>query len=313
MDDLRLIENLGRDVPAWTDDDLTGARGRLLAEIEAASTGASTGTSTGTATGPAVPRPRRRRRVLGGLIGTAVAAAVAALVVLATTVFTGTDHTAVQPPTIDAASQQALLAAAAVVDKQPNVVPRPDQFLYVPSGSGAATWYSIDGTHDGLSIDGTERTSYPGCRNGKQLVGGNYPGLRPQPCTPLPAYLPDLPTDPQRLLRYMEKHFYTDPKDPNNVGKSVMDLVNEHYLRPAQWAALFEAFTQFPGLRVHQHATDNAGQPAFGIGWSASGNRNGELFFDPHTYRYTGMRTGNVKSGDVVGPMSIVDHAGQRP
>jgi hypothetical protein len=313
MDDLRLIEDLGRDVPAWTDDDLAGARAALAAEIGGAA-------PAGSASPAAVDRPFRwRRRVLGALVSAAVAAAVAVLVVLATTVFVGSDHTAVQPPTIDTATRQALLAAADTAGRQPDVVPRPDQFLYVSDGPGVEAWYSIDGTHDGMDFGslpqgGSGTTVIPGCRNGRQAVtkGGRFmPGVT-QPCTPDPAYLPDLPTDPQQLMTYLEKHDHASADDPNTVGKSVWDLVHSHYLRPSQWAALFQALAQLPGLRVHQHATDPAGHPAFGISWTNAYGDDGELFFDPHTFRFTGLEAGKGK-GIETGPMAIVDRPGDRP
>jgi hypothetical protein len=310
VDDLRLIEDLGRDVPAWTEGDLAGARGRLLAEIGGAR--------------PAAPSPARwRRRVLGGLVSAALAAAVVVLVVLATTVFGGSDRAAVQPPTIDTATRQALLAAAAAVAAQPDVVPRPDQYLYVreqPYGGGPVgeAWYSVDGIHDGMQIGpwpagGTVREPLPGCRDGRAAVtkGGTImPGVTVA-CTPDPAYLPDLPTDPQQLMVYLHKHYNARADDPNSVGMSVYTLVAAHYLRSVQWAALFQALAQLPGLRVHQHVTDPAGRPACGIGWSASYGRSGELFFDPHTYRYTGLWAG--RGGDEIGPTAIVDHPGDRP
>jgi hypothetical protein len=309
MDDLRLIEDLGRDVPAWTDDDLAGARAALAAEIGGAA-------PAGSASLAAVDRPFRwRRRVLGALVSAAVAAAVAVLVVLATTVFAGSDRAAVQPPTIDTATRQALLTAAGTVGRQPDVVPHPDQFLYVSktvsNGSQEEEWYSIDGAHDGLIIEGTTRTPIEACRNGVAMVHGNYQGLRPQPCTPMPAYLPGLPTDPQQLMVYLEKHFGARANEPNTIGRSVDELVDNHYLRSAQWAALFQAVAQLPGLRVHQHATDPAGRPAFGLSWSDPYSTGGELFFDPHTLRYTGDWAG--KGGSTTGTMAIVDHPGDRP
>lgn len=309
MDDLRLIEDLGRDVPPWTEGDLAGARSVLLAEIEDAGPA-----------GPAAPPPVRwRRRMLGGLVSAAVAAAVVVLVVLASTVFAGSDRAAVQPPTIDTATRQALLAAADTAGKQPDVVPRPDQYLYVSDGPGVEAWYSIDGIHDGMQIGpwpagGTVREPLPGCRHGRAAVtkGGKImPGVT-EACTPNPAYLPNLPTDPQGLMAYLKKYYHARADDPNTVGTSVWDLVHSHYLRSAQWAALFQALAQLPGLRVHQHATDLAGRPAFGISWSDSYGYDGELFFDPQTYRYTGL--GGGKGGSIeTGRVAIVDHPGERP
>jgi hypothetical protein len=69
----------------------------------------------------------------------------------------------------------------------------------------ARAWYSVDGTRDSLfrsTGDPMGTTipvmSQPGCRNG-QLVGP-----RPLPCTPLPAYRTDLPTDVDGMQRRLE-------------------------------------------------------------------------------------------------------------
>jgi hypothetical protein len=46
------------------------------------------------------------------------------------------------------------------------------------------------------------------------------------------------------------------------MGKDVLALTDEHYLRPQSRAALFEAATKVPGLKVVEHAVDGAGRSA---------------------------------------------------
>jgi len=107
MDEMILLREL-RPEPARTD--LERVRSWLLTEIQA-------------------ERPHRRRRV-GLMAGLALAAAVVATVVLVPW-----DRITGSAPTSASADPVVLLSdAAAYADSQPFVVPRPDQFVFVPPG-----------------------------------------------------------------------------------------------------------------------------------------------------------------------------------
>ena len=90
------------------------------------------------------------------------------------------------------------------------------KFLYVRDGRYQA-WLSMDGKHDGkiISTDGT--TFVGGCVNGQARSEGNYTGLKFQPATVTPAYLPDVPTTEPALLSYIEQN----GGDTNGAGKEI--------------------------------------------------------------------------------------------
>lgn len=303
MDEIRLLRQLGQEVPPATPEQLAGPRDRLLAAMTAASP---------------VPAGARRttrrgwRLVLGGMAAAGVAAAVASVVVLAP------DQLGGDVPAARADASQVLRNAAAAALRRSDDAPRPDQFVYSRSQEGQATresWLSVDGTRDGLiretTTDGGMRAVIPGCRNGRAAVvkGGQVlPGLT-QPCSPEPAYRPDLPTDAAAMRDYLAEHASGEPGSVNSVGKDVFHLAGK-YLRPQSRAALYEAAAAVPGLRAVENVRDGAGRPGIGIAWPST-NGSGEivLVFHPETYELLGIS--GVAGTFAVVVLTVVDEVGQ--
>ncbi|MEU5562514.1 CU044_5270 family protein [Micromonospora musae] len=304
MDDLRLVRELTGNTPLPTTDDLAPARGRLLAGMGAEQHG-------GEAAHRPMRRTRRVRRLLLASWATAgVAAAVAAVLVLAP------DRIGGQVPAAHAEAAQVLHGAAAAALRLPDVQPRPDQFIYTKIRSGDSTnelWLSVDGTHDGLSrqtpAGGFDNIPLPGCRDGRAAVtkGGRINPRQTEPCTPSPAYLPDLPTDPDAMLDYLNESYRGEPGDSNAMGKDVHHLLSSKYLRPQVRAALFEAAARIPGLAVVPDVEDGAGRPGIGIAWSHEG-RSGVLVFDEESDTFLGMADTSAML-----EIAVVDEVGQRP
>jgi hypothetical protein len=297
MDDLHVIEALRPAAPLPTAGELAGARGRLVAEFATTGKGA------------------RQRLWLAGATAAAAAAVVAAVVV--------PSNSTPAPKVLDAA--QVLTDAAAAARTAPDVVPRPDQFVYIRTGGGAAgatdqMWLSIDGTHDGLIMNGSTATPDPGCRNGRQaVVDGDKASGATQPCQPRPAYDPNLPTDPAALLTYLNNGRPYDPSRPdewNLVGKAIGDLFTDSYVLPSKRAAVFQAAAKIPGLRVEANAPGGT----IGIAWPAAGGDSAtgstELLFRPTTYAYLGVTTvgahGEQGSSHLL-QTGIVDRPGELP
>lgn len=259
------------------------------------------------------PRWWHRRRVLAPLSVAATVAAVAAAVLAFPATSVGD-----RAPTARADAAQVLLQAATVARNTSEVTPRADQYVYVRQ-PGAQVWLSVDGTHDGLTVgsDGT-RTTLPGCRNGTQLIAGNYTGLRPQPCTPMPAFQPALPTDADGMVSYLAGDAGPlDPAGVNRIGKQVQYLLSSTYLTAAQRAALFEAVARIPGLEVSEGATGPSGQRGTAVSWDGPGDGDSAvLLFDPASERllafYTRAADGSV-GGGTAGEPRIVDRAGVAP
>jgi len=274
MDEMQLLRELGDATPLVSATDLAPARARLTAATR--------------------PHPRRRRLAVYGVSVVGLAAAVFGVGALVPTGDGG--------PATASADQILQLAAAAALDA-PFVTPRPDQFVYLkakePDGSISEDWLSVDGTHDSI-VD--NNIPVPGCRNGKQQVvpdGKPIPGVT-EPCEPNPAYRPDLPTDANGMIAYLNK---IDGGNLNSTGKDMWELFWRSYLRPQTRAALFEAATKIDGLTVDPHAEDVAGRPGIKISWNRNGY-GGEFIIDAKTYAFLGS------DGLALLQMSIVDKAG---
>lgn len=252
---------------------------------------------------PAAKGSRRIRVVAGGLLA-------AAAISIGTLLLPSGPHSG----TGQAAAATILSQAAQATSLQSDVVPRADQFLYLKT-DGAEDWLSIDGTHNGgyVSSAGVKTVSY-GCRDGVTLEPE-----RPQPCTPQPAYLADLPATQDGMTAYLSR---TYGSDVNRTGKGIFDLLEFHYLRPAVRAALFRAATQFPGLSVVRDPA--LGPDVIGVRWTEGpssdpniGQSSATLLFDATTHAFAGIRTTGIKgeagAGGAPSATAIVDDVGQRP
>ncbi|WP_372668985.1 CU044_5270 family protein [Amycolatopsis kentuckyensis] len=254
----------------------------------------------------AARRPARRW-VWGSVTAAGLAAA-------ATAVFALTPAAPPAPPAA-AGPVEFLYRAAAAARAQPDVEPRPDQFLYtrtrLADGRENEFWASADGTHDGFEVLFGHESVIAGCRDGKRVQREGRGRTVTSRCEPRPAAHPDLPTDADAMLAYLHKSTYGEGDTRHDLGTEVVDLAGG-YLRPAARAALYEAVAKVPGLVARTDAQDAAGRPVLGITWSSTtehgiGNQD-EFLFDPVTFAYVGSGT----TGAVVG-QGIVDEVRQRP
>lgn len=286
MTDLQMIRDL--DDTGWpTPPRLQPAHDLLLAAIAAE-------------THPPRIRRRRsgrtRRSWRRGIVGAVVAAGAATVLAVTLTQVNSSSGGSAHPgpadrPTSANASVMPpaafLQKAAATAAAEPDAAPRADQFYYIRDGSYQA-WLSMDGAHDGQIISSGDTIAVPGCRNGQALVAGNYTGLRPQPCTPQPAYLADAPTTPTAMAAYLTGK--AGSANPNNIGKELMSIAEFNYLRPAARAALYEAVPLLPGLTLSSSTVLTNGTRAVAITWNFSGFQD-TLLFNPSSYAYLGMTT----------------------
>ena len=291
--------------------------------------GQSTLTGAAAALPPAFATTRVRRRsrqiAVAAAITTAAAAGIATVLVLApiTTLSPGSPG----GPPAQAAAAEILHRAAVAAGNEPDVQPRPAQYVYVRSqdaGGVREVWLSVDGTRDGLVRSRQATLPLPGCRNGRQVVVKGdrvLPGVT-EPCTPYPAYRPHLPTTTQAMLAYLRRDAGGDAgRTPetvlNSLAKTVLSLSGESYVRPRSRAALCEAAAKLPGMQVIPDAVDGAGRHGLGVAWTYSGGRM-TLVFQPSTYLFLGTHNDppNAESssgGTAILQRAIVDRVGQRP
>lgn len=277
MDDMQLLRDFAGPAGLPAREDLARKRAELLAAAASA-------------------RPRRRRVLWGGVTAAGLAAAAAAVVVL-------TPAGAPIAPVPEPEPVRILHAAAAKARALPDVIPRPDQFVYTKTrladGRENETWASVDGTHDGLSFVFGHETFVAGCHGGKSR------------CVPHPAAPANLPTDADGMLAYLHKSTYGEGDTLHDLGNEVVDLAGG-YLRPAVRAALYEAVAKMPGLVARTDAKDATGRAVLGITWHSTtehgiGNQD-EFLFDPVTFTYLGSGMFGV-----VVSQGIVDAVRQRP
>lgn len=301
MDDLQLVREFGADTPLPDAAAVASARADLLA-------------------GMGKDRHRLRLGMIGGsTVGIAAAAAAVAVIMGSTpepspqAAPPGIDTSAVDRPAVEtpADASRVLLMAATAARSQPDVQPRPDQFVYVrtgfPDGGVREFWGSVDGTRDGLIKQGGESIPMPGCRDGRaQAIKGTepLPGVTEE-CVVSPAYRPDLPTTVDGMLSYLDANASGMPGDVNARGKDVLFLISESYLRPAARAALYEAAARVPGLQTVPNAKDGAGRPGIGITWPVPKGSSKEaqqpvVVFDAETYAYLGTDYDSVQRLAVV-------------
>lgn len=320
MTELELLRELGDETPLPELNELDDARARLTRAISSDS---------GRAAEPLVRRAGRaqrpRRRLFAVATTAGLAAAAAAVLIVLPGVNARSGGSSLQsvasaptrrlPVLVHPTAAQVLDRAAFVALQTTTVTPSPDQFVYTETGGGGGqasqSWMSVDGLRD--SRIGTN--SIPGCVNGRPEV----PVVPPQPCTPSPAYFPDMPTQASGMLAYLEQtqavRGDTTPDDLNDLAKQVSYMLDTDYLLPAQQAALYEFLAQTPGITVQTGVTDAAGRPGIGVGWSFDGGKN-IVVFDPQTYTYLGTTTigiGGQVRGEALLTTAIVDSVGQLP
>lgn len=333
MSDLDVMTRLRPDAPLPSAAELAGARRRLLDAIAAEP--ASTRIAAGTVATIGLPeRKALRRRRHFALAGVA---AVAAASVAFFAIATSGPSSRPSKLAINLTSATFLDRAASAVVNEPPAPPEPGQFVYseteTPDGTVTETWLSADGSSAGLTR-WTSGSTAPGDPQGTDL--GSAPCSVAQAettkCFPTVGYFPDLPTDPNAVLAYLNEVGVVDtaggsPADApagwedNVIGKAVSQLMSSTYLLPAQEAALYKLMAETPGFQMVPSMTDAIGRSGVGIEWTFAGG-TGAIIFDPTTFAYLGTRTWPAGQpadlsapydGDALVNLAVVSNAGQQP
>ncbi|MEU0805730.1 CU044_5270 family protein [Streptomyces sp. NPDC005970] len=278
--------------------------------------------------GNPAPTPARasvRRNRLRPAFG-AVAATAAVTFVLLTP---SGQETGARPPVQTAATLLEDIALAAERDRTLGGI-RDDQFLYVESelaytlhekGRKARldpvhrreVWLSVDGLHTGLLREDNRLGEIP-----------LEPDLPLTKSSMNYRTLQALPTDPEQMLRWLNRVSRGGKSHDQNVFVQVGEMMQENVVPPAQSAALYRAAARIPGVVVISDAVDAAGRPGVAVARVDDGERQ-ELIFDKDTKQLLGERLvavedlpGGQKKGEVTGASAIleravVDEPGRRP
>jgi hypothetical protein len=297
MDEMTLIRKFADDAPLPDAGRLADVRAKLMTEI--------------------APRRRRKLRPVGVTgIGVTVAAAAA---IVAVTLPSGAPPPA-QPQVTPVAT--VLHNAADVARKRPAVTPKPGQFVYRKMNNGERVieqWRSVDGKHDGLSMNTPSAPEFParetiaGCKNGKSEGVNSAGEHKTFPCEPEPGYLDGHVATKSQAFVFVAGT-YSVRIEYDDFIKAALGMIMEHELSPTLRADIFDALATVDDLpdqrvTVDPNARDTMGRPAIALTWtdeSAGRSPYGTtVLFDPSTYEYLGMPGVPVTT-------KIVDHAGQR-
>jgi hypothetical protein len=306
MDDLKLLEELRRDILPISPAVARSARARLLAAARRQR--------------PAVRRVGPR----GGLfrVGWRVAIA-AALGVVLTVGVTVTRDPGVDPEHPQQGRSPAVLPigvanaaelgdrAAEATAARPDLNPRPHQWIYLETrratrtstepfpavGAGRVTtrfWHRID----------AKRFAYE--YQGRVHQERNYQLSSVFPVRTF-AYVRRLPTDPQALLARLYATYSAGGERPYGrvrlsreeqhraVFGLAADLLRDNLVPPGVQAAIYRALPRIPGVQLQRDAVDAAGRHGVAFARVHDGHVRAEIILDPQTYQYLGWRQIVVK------------------
>ena len=237
------------------------------------------------------------RLVLAGLGTAAAVGGVAAAALLAP----GGTSTGTPGKAKLMAASEVLTKASDAAAAEPDLKPKPDQYLYFSSqsrqnGGGIDVrkiWLSVDGKHATL-LD-SQMPGFPKghgwiCSNKKgEDMGGKAGDLKNPPtnCHDRPAYDPTIPTDPKAAKAWLYKNSMGGNPPDIQAFITVGDTIREHYIGSKSLAALFKAAAQIPGVTVYRNVRDSAGRVGIAVGQTWRYDRH-ELIFDPKTFRLIG-------------------------
>lgn len=263
------------------------------------------------------PAKRSRRFMFGGLAAVGLAGALTAAVVLAPTAGVGDRR-----PPAAANAQEVLNRAAETAEDQPDLKPRPDQFIYIetrekteprkgrPAGTNhVRDWKSVDGKRVNLSVQShlpPHKMEYNG-----------------------PPAVMRMPTDTATMAEWLKGEKTEFPRSITvglctdrgthcwNEFPTATAILRSHYVPPASTAVMFRALSKVPGITVTRNVTDAMGRRGIAVGQPWKDGSRFELIFDPVTYRWLGTRgvdkNGAVLDSLVVVKVAVTDKAGQQP
>lgn len=303
MDDMILLQELGRALGPITDESPRVLRSRVLEGI---------------ALGPA-RRARAAKAPRRLMFAAGLATVTAAALLIAPTLRIGG-----APPPASANAAELMTAAAAAAQGAPALTARADQYVFIESIAGSMkrdAWLSVDGTHDSLlkfvySDHSAYTQTQPGCVNGRETVPGKPGSVKP--CRPVPAYLSRLPTTRSAMLDYLRQHLDGEGTADQQLFQAVGETIRDAYVPPASLAVLFDIVAGIPGIELLHGATDAAGRPGVAVQHSFGGVID-ELIFDPDSHAFLGERMAVSEAGSkklvkfdsAILKIAIVDAPGQ--
>jgi hypothetical protein len=259
--------------------------------------------------------PRRitpLRLAIGGMATAGLTAGIAAGLVLAPTGKVGGNAPGNAPLIrVENAADVFSLASVAAA-KQPDLNPRPDQYLYfesldrvsaTPGRQGGVTrreaWLPVGGRRAGLLINKGGDAPGPTWICDKPQPGSGQDGKAvllkadlkhpPQGCQDQPSFKGNLPTNAAAMRTWLYRHSKGGNPPDVQAFVTVGDTIRESYVPPAALSAMFTAAAKLPGATITKNVNDPAGRGGIAVGQTWHGIRH-ELIFDAKTYQLLGER-----------------------
>jgi hypothetical protein len=288
---------------------------------------------------PARRRRRPRRSTAIAIAAAGLAVAIAVPIALPGGITGGAD-----PAAAGVLHRVALRAAK----QPPEPAPGPGQYLYTRSKSAStflyvvgdgrtlffkqplirASWVGPDGSGRILNTAGA--VTFPTEKDRATWIAAGSPDLcadvcegetRDEPFGPGELAIrnvPDLPTDPERLLELIERReLIGGPNGDWETFDIIGALLRETTLQPQVRAALYQVAAELPGVELVGRVRDGAGRPGVAVAYTRTDSDapfRQELIFDPTTAELLGENevliadsTVDVESG---GPGAIYGGVG---
>jgi hypothetical protein len=342
VNDLTSLRELGQAIDTELRGPAPELRQRVLAECGGPPRGRAGRGRAGRGRAGRGRRPRFapgwRLAVTGGLAVALAVALAAALLAVSTLRLLGA------PPGATAQAATILERAAQAAARQPDLLPRPSQFVFFKSVETAAefsgsspdfrlysdldlSWQSVTGRRAGLLRDQPRSNSnlsrptgpwtsivLPGCHPSQPRVQRLRRGhLTRRPGSPVSsgscAYNvadPVLPTTPGAMVRYLYRTREGENPPPVESYIHAGDLLRQDYLRPAERAALFRALKLIRGVSGVGHAVSLIGQRGIAVQQTYHGLSD-QLIFSARTYAFIGEREVVVGPGAGAKVGSVLD------
>ena len=322
MNEIDQLERIRSQVPRPGPAELRAEESRLLEAITAPASASG---------GSAARRPRMRR--LG------FAAAGLAAVAMTAGIVVAVEEDPAKPPvvrTMPVASVEILKRAADRVGRQPELHPRPGQFLLFESRTMNVSENNTSAGHSRYLARSMRKVWLPvegdstkGVLETRVLPPKPYPGWpipsiaregvgrvergkladfdqRPEHRRTDYAYVSRLPADPEGMYRHLYRGLGDDALADYQAWTNVGALLDETYMPAPQRAALYRAAASIRGVAPVGKAVDAAGRTGIAVAKTSPGGVREEYIFDPQTYRYLGRRSVVVDAEKARAPVGSV-------
>jgi hypothetical protein len=195
--------------------------------------------------------------------------------------------------------------AANQLRSEPRIAtPAPSAFYYFRT-TQSENWISINGRRVGTGRTPAGDSTWPACRNGRDVTPGESGS-----CTAHPAYLPDAPTATGQWASYLDKTYLPGALESGAGGKAVYQLLYTNLVQPAARASLLDWVATCADVRTVQVAPVDGRQL---VGVSCADLPYLVLVFDRSDHHLAGTIWDSAGPAELWLQTGVVAAVGDRP